>query len=464
MPSKRIDRRTLLRGAGTIAIGLPFLEEMVRPRLAYAQDDTVPTRLVTAFFGLGLDPDWQRDFNGPLAPYAPFANKAAFFSVNMGQGSTGGAHCNTSTVVFVGERQQSVNIAGGGSIDQLVRQSVDPTAATLVSGLWWRRGACDAQAQRVYNPDGTPRPPIKRPSDVFDRVFGSYVPPSTMPGPEQEALRREIRIKRSVLDTVLDQYGALTGRSSPLGAASKRKVQQHLASIREVETQLAPADTIVDPSDPPPTACPVPSQPADPAIADYDRFTYGTGSGAPDIDWQDFQQVFRLHADLYALALRCDLVRYGNLMFESAGGHTNFQGRYSALGDSTDFPGSSQHDTYFHGNQRNHARLYQHLAQTNLAYFLAQLDSTDHLEANGKTVLDNATIVIGTEYGWNHSKQDVFHAVLGGAGRFRSGMFTDRTMNCIDLYNAILEGHGVPATIGEATRVSSEGDASILLA
>jgi hypothetical protein len=86
----------------------------------------------------------------------------------------------------------------------------------------------------------------------------------------------------------------------------------------------------------------------------------------------------------------------------------------------------------------------------------------DDLEANGKTVLENATI--GTEYGWNHSKQHVFHAVIGGAGRYNSGFFTDRTLNCCDLYNAILEGHGVTANIGSATNVNSKGNTSFLLA
>ena len=107
--------------------------------------------------------------------------------------------------------------------------------------------------------------------------------------------------------------------------------------------------------------------------------------------------------------------------------------------------------------------MYQHLAQSNIAYFLQQLDDPQYLEANGKSVLDNTTVVIGTEYGWNHSKLNAFHAVVGGGGRFRNGFFTDRTMNCIDLYNAVLQGHGVTANIGQATGVESEGDASVLL-
>lgn len=462
--SRRLKRRMFLRGAGTVAIGLPFLAEMIPSRAKGAPSSGIPERLVTVFFGLGLDPSWQRDFSGPLQPLQPFASKMATFSTSMEQGSAGGAHCNTSTVVFVGEEQSSVNVAGGPSLDQLLRREVDPSGSTLVSGLWWRRGACDAQALRVYNPDGSARPPIKRPSEVFDRIFGSYMPPPPPGDPDAEAQRRDQRIRRSILDTVLDQYQSLRGDRSYLGAASKLKIEQHFQSIREIETQLAPSDDIIDMPGGDPMSCDVGSEPTDPPIADYDRFTYGTGSGSPVIHFEDVRQVFTLHAQLYALAMRCDLVRFGNLMFESAGGHTNLEGTYSALGDSTNFPGDSQHDTYFHGDQPQHARLYQHFAMSNIATFLEALDDPEFTEANGQTVLDNSTIVIGTEYGWNHSKQDVFHAVLGGCGRFNTGSFVDRRMNCIDLYNAIMSAYGIDANIGNATGVASEGDASVLLA
>lgn len=463
---KKSGRRAFLRGAGTVAIGLPFLAELAKPRAKGAPGDP-PERLVTVFFGLGLDPSWQRDFDGPLQPLAPFADKMATFSTSMEQGHAGGAHCNTSTVVFVGERQRDTNVAGGASLDQILRNAVDPGGATLASGLWWRRGACDAQALRVYNPDGSGRPPIKRPSEVFDTVFGSVMPPDTPPpAMEDPAARRARRIRRSVLDTVMEQYRSLQGERSPLGVESKRKITQHLASIREIETQLAPADEMIEGGEhgEETPSCMIGERPRDPDIADYDRFTYGTGSGAPTIHHEDVREVFSLHAQLYALALRCDLVRFGNLMFESAGGHMNLEGTYSALGGSTNFPGDSQHDSYFHGDQPHHARLYQHFAMSCVAEFLAALDDPDFREDNGGTVLENATIVLGTEYGWNHSKQDVFHAVLGGRGRFRRGSYVDRHMNCVDLYDTILQGHGLDVGVGRATGVEPEGDASVLLA
>ncbi len=471
--AQRFDRRTFLRGTGSVAVALPFLEEMVGSRAFAATPETVPFRLITVFFGLGLDPAWQRDFNGPLEPYLPFQKKMTFASVGLEQGGEGGAHCNTSSVVFVGEKHPSANRAGGASVDQLARLAFDPTAKTLVSGLWWRRGACDAQALRVWNPDGTARPPVKRPSQVFDQVFGKALPrPDSEPNPQPDpAALRARHIQRSILDTVIQEYKKLTGKTSYLGSASKQKIDLHLNSIREIERELAPSEEIMkEVEDNQPTvSCDWPTRPTDPSVgspeANYDQFTYGTGAGAPKLRWQEIERVFHLHADLYALALRCDLVRYGNLMFESAGGHTNIQGTYRALGESTDFPGNaSQHDDYFHGNQPRHARLYQHFAQSNVAYFLQQLDDPAFLEPNGKTVLDNTCAVIGTEYGWNHSKTDVFHAIAGGHGRFKSGNFTDRKLNGIDLYNAILSAYGIEARIGSKTGVQSEGNADFLLA
>ncbi len=455
----------MLRGIGSVAIALPFMEEMAVGR-AQAAGGTPPNRMVTAFFGLGLDPSWQRDFKSALAPYQSLAGKMAMFSVSLEQGGLGGAHCNTSPVVFVGEKARSVNVAGGASIDQLVRKQLDPNATTLSSGLWFRRGACDAQALRVYNPDGTSRAPIKRPSQVFETLFGGVTQaPVGGTAPDPAAVRRQ-HSRRSILDNVMAQYGHYSSDNSPLGAASRRKLDQHLSMIREIETRLAPADEVIGGVDPGPggPACTLPTPPVDPQVVDYDRFTYGTGGGAPELSYQDFQTVYRLHADLWVQALRCDLVRYGNLAFESAGGHTNLTGTYQALGRTTSFPGTSQHDTYFHGDQPAEAELYQHFTQSNIAYFLKQLDDPAHREENGRTVLDNTCVVIGTEYGWNHSKQDVFHAVVGGGGRFKSGFFVDRKLNGIDLYNAILLGYGVDARVGTSSGVASEGDASVLLA
>ncbi len=465
---KSMDRRTFLRGAGTVAIGLPFLEEMM-PRRAVAAATSGTPRLVTLFFGLGIDKNQQNEgFAGPLQPYQPFANKMSLFTnVSMTQAGGGGGHIEASPVLFVGEKKVSNSRAGAASIDQVMKNflhkdGVPPTLVnTLTSGLWYRAPA-PAMAFRVWNPDGTNRVPIKRPSKLFDTLFGSVPPPSGGGGPDP-AVQKQLRIKRSVLDTVVGQYTALRGDTSYLGAASKQKLDAHFQGIREVERLLAPAETTVTAM----TKCTVPTKPTDPPIAEYDRPTYGAGFEAPKIAWQDFQTVYRLHADLWAMALRCDLVRFGNLMFESAGGHTHFMGKYTALGQTLDFDTTeargSQHDSYFHANLATYVRLYQHFSQTNLAYVLGKLNDPTFLEANGKTVLDNTLVVIGTEYGQNHQLSNVFHAIVGGHGHFKPGTYA-MPLNAIDIYNAALRPYGIDAKIGSKTGVTGAGDIPGLLA
>jgi hypothetical protein len=69
----------------------------------------------------------------------------------------------------------------------------------------------------------------EKPRDLFERVFGKI----ELAEGGQDVRRR--RLKRSVLDTVVDQYKFYTGKNSPLGAASRSQVADHLDRIREFE-------------------------------------------------------------------------------------------------------------------------------------------------------------------------------------------------------------------------------------
>jgi hypothetical protein len=82
-----------------------------------------------------------------------------------------------------------------------------------------------------------------------------------------------------------------------------------------------------------------------------------------------------------------------------------------------------------------------------VARALAAFDDPLFLEANGKTVLDNTLVVIGTEYGMDHGLSGVFHAVAGGHGHFKPGFYTQQA-NVIDLYDTLLKPYGVSSGIG----------------
>ena len=78
MKNKRMNRRTVLKGAGATAIGLPLLEEMfLTPALGcHSSDGGVPVRAFNVFFGLGIPAPLQSEgFAGVLEPLEPLRKK-----------------------------------------------------------------------------------------------------------------------------------------------------------------------------------------------------------------------------------------------------------------------------------------------------------------------------------------------------------------------------------------------------
>ena len=96
---------------------------------------------------------------------------------------------------------------------------------------------------------------------------------------------------------------------------------------------------------------------------------------------------------------------------------------------------------------------------------LFRADEKEALEANGKTILENALITISTESGdgrHNDVKRElsgVFHAMTGASGRFKTGQIMDLKAEGLDVYNTILEGMGVAQKMGPGDRTHTGIDA-----
>jgi hypothetical protein len=467
MISRVLSRRTLLRGAGGVLVGLPFLEEM-RPRSARAGNADPPMRLITLFFGLGVAHDeTMKRFSGPLEPFQPLADKMAIFTnLELKQShdfGSGEPHFKVGDVVFVGDPQKREYEASGPSLEQLVKKALHPDGVpTLLGsksvGMWFRTGSV-SQYTRHWNHDGSPgERPERRPTRIFEQLFGGVTPPNTPGGAEDPAVVRERHLKRSVLDAVVGEYKHYTGEASPLGADSKAKLSVHLDNIRNVEMRLAPVEVAVDDAvGQEERNCSIPDGVADPGTdVPYDIAQGGAGGSAPIIQHEDFAAAFQLQGELMALALRCDVLRFGSMLFVGAGCHVGLRGTYNALGQSVNFTqdlqGTSPHDAYFHNNRWDKCRLHAHYCISNLASALLSFDDPNYLEANGKTVLDNTLVVVGTDYGGGgtttgHVPEGVFHAVAGGHGHFRPG-FYDNVYNVIDLYDTVLKPYQIASGMG----------------
>ena len=168
---------------------------------------------------------------------------------------------------------------------------------SLVAGTFFRRSRV-GRYHHSYNLDGTVSARMQeKPRDLFERVFGTFSGSS-----DQENNNK--RLKRSVLDSVLEQYRFFTGSNSPLGSDSKGRIKDHLDRVREFEQRafsLANKNK-KGPQAPPPSNVPH-GGPADP------------GGEGIDITLEELQTEWRLLADLYALAIEMDRARFGSITF-----------------------------------------------------------------------------------------------------------------------------------------------------
>jgi hypothetical protein len=212
---------------------------------------------------------------------------------------------------------------------------------------------------------------VVAPRLVFERLFGDGL------GTPAEKAKR-LAYRQSVLDHVLEDADRLEAR---LGRDDRRKLDEYLHSVRDVERRLTLAE-----AEPPADAVPLPAQ----APADY-------------------QEHVRLMCDLMALAFRTDTTRVSTFMLANEGSNRSYQ----AIGVP-----EGHHDLSHHGNdEAKKAKIREinrfHTAQ--LAYLLDRLAECPEGEGS---VLDNALVLYGSGISdGNRHNHDDLPVLLAGGGR-----------------------------------------------
>ncbi|MBT5706843.1 MAG: DUF1552 domain-containing protein [Verrucomicrobia bacterium] len=464
MNKSRISRRTLLKGLGTVSVGLPFLEEMLAVK-SFGATAEVPTRAFNVFFGLGIPSPLQTEgFSDVLEPLKPLSDKLLIMrNVDQVRCDESGinAHFDGASGAFTAEPPDGEAKAGGPSIDQVIRKAHYPDGLpsgmvpTLISGTFFRRSRVSRYVHS-YNYDGTVASTMQeKPRELFDRVFGAIELGNTNDDARQKQL------KRSVLDSVIEQYKFYTGPNSPLGAVSKSRVSDHLDRIRELEQRAYEMTERAEGAPPlPPRSKLAHGGQADP------------GGEGIDMKLSDLTDEWRLMADLYALAIKMDRTRFGALTFLAAGERLRVTGDYIYNGrkiytfdDAAQLNASGSagcsHEWWhrFRESKKNEQlRAHAHMKMREIAYFLHSLDEKEALEANGKSILENSLITISTESGdGRHSDvkrelSGVFHAITGANGRFKTGQIMDVKAEGLDVYNTMLAGMGAEDRLGPSKR------------
>ena len=249
MPKRTaVSRRRFLQGASLsgalVRIGLPPLAAMFNPHgTAYAAtpparttEQAIPSRFVLWFNGNGIpERYWIPEETGPgyemtpcLTPLVPFRNDVHILSgldnpAARLPGPGNDHHRSMSGIVsgtsFTGRG------AGGWSIDQAIAAKTG--GETRFRSL--QIGVCQEShgesIQRNLSWAGYERalPPELIPHNLFDRIFGAK---------ELGWVNR----KQSVLDTVRDDFRDI---QTTLGKQDRERVEEHLASVRDLERSIA---------------------------------------------------------------------------------------------------------------------------------------------------------------------------------------------------------------------------------
>jgi hypothetical protein len=380
----RLTRRTVLRGAGQVAIALPFLEAMLRPLETHAQAAMAPKRLVVFYSPGGTLLDkWrptgtesQFTLSDMMSPLVPHQKQLLFIDgldlkvTELGVGhphSRGMAGLLTGTELLPGTfvtGMGNASFANGPSIDQVIGErigaglkfrSLEFSTAWAISGRSLMDGAVaetsNASNQINFAGANKPLPPMINAKVAFDRVFGEL-------GVQDAAAVLEKKKTVSILDAVRGQF---TQVSAQLSAADKAKLQEHEELIRQMELSLS-AGTSGE-------SCVVP--------------------GAPTAaDSMDVPRKGKTMTDLLVRSLACDLTRVGTMQW--ADSESKFPLNFEPL-KLSDHHHGYQHDGVYDPNAL--FKIYQWFG-SNFAYLLEQLAAVK--EGDG-TLLDNTVVLWVTE-------------------------------------------------------------------
>jgi hypothetical protein len=410
MPKLRLSRRTVLRGAGSIAIALPWLEVMTAGRRAHAATPR-PRRFLTVYTPGGtVRENWvptgsETAFTlGPiLKPLEPVQSRIIVADgLDMKCAPIGAAHQRASGMIgwLTGTTQTSSNsYATGPSIDQVLapRLSAGKRFASMQMAVRWGTG----QAHGLVSPfdianyeaaaPHSPIPPRLDPADIWSQLFG-------VPGTTPDAAGWD----RSILDFVGRRYTKLAAR---LGSADRQRLEQHLTGIREIEKGLATV-----------AGC------APPALVDTSDYNPRSGLNSADNgSIRDLPtdgaipKVGKLMADMMVMALACDLTAVGTLQWSDT------QAKYTLP-----WLGLTEHH-YFYQNDGGYkpaelTTIYTWYS-TQHAYLLQQMARID---MGGHSLLDECVVFFGTEvqHPASHVKDNMPFLLAGG------GMRTGRWIRC----------------------------------
>ena len=408
----RLSRRSVLRGAGGVALALPLLEAM-GTHSSHAQSAAAPRRILFLFQANGDQTNarftsaGERDFGlgeflSPLEPYRNellFLNKLhrRFYQLPEGERSDNHQQGGSSLAPFAsgagsfpigGTEGQTIGYVQGPSADYAIGDRVVQADASVAHRhLVYRVGDKSNNIWNLHSHGGpagqqNPVPPETDPYTAYTRLFGNGDPAA------EQAVQRALEKKRSALDLVL---GELTTLKSRVGTADQRKIEQHTESLRDIERGLTGG-----------TAC----------------GTLDLGTKLDPYKDDNHAAIGELFFRISTLAFACDRTR--SIQFNWSGNTSNRVYRNLGLSEG-------HHDISHDSSAESFAtvrRIHHHLWTQNTKLY----DLLKATPEGDKSLWDHTLIVHWNELGQGdtHSIEDALVVLAGGAhGYFTKGRLLD---------------------------------------
>jgi hypothetical protein len=426
---KALPRRTFLRGLGTAAIGLPFLDAMA-PAFAASTVADPPIRMAFFYLPNGMIMDaWNPGYNeGKLAelprtlkalePYKDDILHLGNLTHNTGRALLDGAgdhgRCSGSYLTGIQVKKSVIDIRAGVSFDQIVANEIGGKTRfpSLELGMDDARqaGDCDSGYSCAYTnnlawrSETQPLPPILNPRVLFERLFGSGQPMT----PEERA--RQAKYRRSILDFVTADTHKL---ETALGPTDRRKLDEYLSAIREVERQIQRAENDNKQIDP-----------------QMDK-PYGVPA--------DFAEHFKLMSNMIAIAFQADLTRIVTFLVT----HEGTSRPYRELG----IP-DGHHPLTHHRNQPELMEKVRKINEYHMQQFAGFVEKMKSSKEGDRSLLDNSMIVYGAGLsdGNAHLHEDLPTLMVGRGGNyFKTGrrLLVRRETPMCNLFLTMMDRMGV---------------------
>lgn len=438
MTNFRLNRRAVLRGAGGIAIALPWLEIMGGPARAQAAA-TPAKRFLSVYTPGGTVVDDTKGVNkwrptgttdapvlSPiLAPLQPILNKLLIVDGLQMSSKKGEQHQAGIIAWMTGTAQRDApangglpgtnSYASGPSIDQVIATRISSGKKAIPSmemAVRWGTGKAHGLLSPIScanfedNQKASPIAPRIDPQKIFTELTTTL---SQKGDPQADALKAR---KKSVLDHVVGEYNSLVPK---LGTADKAVVQQHLDKLREIEMGL---DAIANGS----AACKAPT------MVDTTGYNPGTGlcgdsCGDADVGANKdiatdtlIPKVGTYMMDMMVMAMACDLTGVGTFQWTDTEAKHTFP--WLDLPEHHHF---YQHDGGFKPVECEkictwYSQMHLHLLQAMDGIVMGD---------DGHTLLDESVVFFGSELSQppTHSNQNMPFMLAGGGGGLKGGRF-----------------------------------------